>query len=116
MCRWPGGCAEYPDSGSYSDDRNNDNRENASGFPYPAPDQPAPDRGHGHPARWHADSGIQELKPLPVVHLDHRASRSMNSASRGSSRNLASARDIALLTVPTEQFSTCATCDSGRSS
>ena len=115
-CRRPGGCAEYPDGGSDADDRHNDSGKYASGLSYPAPDQAAPDRGHGHPAWWHAHGGIHEFTPLPVVHPAHRASRSRNPASRGSSRNLASARDIALLTVPTGQFSMSATCASGRSS
>jgi hypothetical protein len=58
MCRRPGGRPEYPDSGGHADDRDNDRRENASGLPYPAPDQPAPDRSHRHPAGRRAHSGI----------------------------------------------------------
>src|ERR1022692_355754 len=89
----------------------------------------------GAPARRSSRAGLQALEhlggevvdDLPALgcrqpgqfvhhgHL-HRASRSINSASRGSARNLAIARAIVLLTVPIAQSSTCAACASDRSS
>jgi hypothetical protein len=65
--------------------------------------------------RRFADGSIKKITQL-TVHSAHRASRSSNPASRGSSRNLASARAAVLFTFPTEQFRIIATCASGRSS
>ena len=65
-------------------------------------------------------AGVQKIPQIPFhlvpVHCAHRAFRSISSASRGSSRNLARARDMALLTVPSGQSSKSATCASDRSS
>ena len=71
--------------------------------------QPPPDRAaaHGrgrHPAGRVTSGGFQQIAQL-MFDAGHRVSRSSRPASRGSSRKLASALDIVLLTVPTEQFS-----------
>src|SRR5262249_42571980 len=79
---------------------------------HPPPDHPAAHRLSAHPVRRLAHGGLQQIPQVPV-HPVHWISRSINPASRGSSRNLATARASVALTVPTAQSSTCATCASG---
>ena len=66
--------------------------------------------------RGRVTDGRPQQLTQPAHLVTHLASRSISSATRESSRNLASARAIVLLTVPVAQFSTWATCASGRSS
>src|SRR5215472_11494217 len=115
MCRWPWGCADYPDGGGHPGDRKNDSCQNASSFPYPAPDHLVAHGLGGDAVRRVAGNGLHQLAQLSFHHT-HRASRSSSSASSGSSCRRASACDRVLLTVPTAQPSSCATCTSGRSS
>src|SRR5215470_16089469 len=103
---WPVSAAERPEA--HRDGRGGELRR-------PPPDHPAAHRLGADPVRRFTRGGLQQVPQLPV-HPVHWVSRSISPASRGSSRNRATARASVALTVPTAQSKTCATCASDRSS